>query len=120
MLFSNKELVNGAVITKALEYANDLSANYVIQAILRKCCSEFESINDILRANSSGGLLLPDDDSGDDAFDSLPKKERKTFKTLIRISTLLLSELLDEVKLLSRIFVFVLFIYYYLLLFIIK
>ena len=91
----------------------------MIQAILRKCCSEFESINDILRGNSSGGLL-PGDDSGDgggdDAFDSLPKKERKTFKTLIRISTLLLSELLDEVKLLSRIFVFVLFIYYYLLL----
>jgi len=76
----------------------------VIQAILRKCCSEFESINDMLRASKCG--LLPGNDG--DVFDSLPKKDRKTFKTLIRISTLLLSELLDEVKPLCLIFVFVL------------
>jgi hypothetical protein len=65
----------------------------------------------MLRASKSGLLSGNDGDVGGDIFDSLPKKDRKTFKTLIRISTLLLSELLDEV------IYYVLYLYFYLYLY---
>ena len=82
-LYFLQEIVEGAVLRSSDEYANDPTANFILQSIFKRYCTELERFSHLLSDLLGEGNTIK----------AMKKSERELFKILGMQSVALISEL---------------------------